>query len=407
MKYYVFFANTIKRVGGAQLYIKSKAHFLTQNGWVVSVVYHQDGDLIITELKNYCSHRCPYLYKPSYMYMDFKRNKVVKEIIQHIGINEGKIVFESHSRTLASWAEIVAESIGKVTHICFDLDECITIPKPMFEFYKFKYNRHELYGILPVSIDLFFKGTGFKLNYGSPYLQANGGADCIADCNTDIKIIEFSGYTIGVVGRLEKAYVWEYAKMARLFIEKHSDQQFTLVFVGGAPPKENPEEQILQLFKNNNNVKLIFTGYLYPIPRVIINSFKICLSGAGAAWAICREGVATITIDPRDFLANGILGLTTKNSVFSENEKKPVLWWMEEIYNHPDKYTLPRVRYDYDFFTHINAIKSCSNIFVYNTSFISYRLPFIEHIKRFINSTLPITQRESLAAYIRKLKFKL
>ena len=401
MNKFVFFANTIKRVGGAQLYIRSKANYLIQKGWTVQIIYHQDGDGYITELLNYPSLRCPYLQKPSYMYIENKRNIIIKQIARFINSDNSEIVFESHSRTLASWAEVVAERIGNVKHICFDLDECISIPEPMFDFYKFKYERHELYGIQSESIKILFNGSNYNLFYGSPRLQAYGASECVADCPSPYAIELLKGYVIGIVGRLEKDYVWESAKSIKQFVDNHLDHFFTVVFVGGAPDRENPKSRIIQLYNGCYNTKLLFTGYIFPIPRTLVTLFNICLAGAGSASAICREGVLTITIDPRDFQANGILGITTQSSTFSEMEKKTILWWLEEIFNHDGRYFVSPSEFRYDFSSHIDAIQESASLLCYNTSFLFYPLSHLERIKRIINSILPIPIRELMASFVR------
>lgn len=404
MKHFVFFADTIKRVGGAQLYIKAKALYLTAAGWDVNIVYHQNGEPCIDDLQNYDNLYCPELYQPSYYYTNCRRKHIIKKLCGFVDFRGEMIVYESHSRKLASWAEVLAKVRGDVKHVCYDLGECINVPVPMFEFYKFKYERQELFGIQSASIALFFKGTNIQLKYGSPCLPAYGASDCVADCKSDLIEDTFNGYVIGIVGRLEKAYIWEYAKSIKKFASNHADRFFTLVFVGGAPENENPEVKIRQLYKECSNIKLIFTGYIFPIPRILVTSFNICLAGAGAASAISREGVVTISIDPRDFLANGILGITTHSSTFSEGEKKTVLWWLEEVYNHNGKYKVSKSELRYDFKTHMDVLVGSKAPFCYNTSFLEYKKTFRERITMYFNSLFPISIREKVANVVRKAR---
>lgn len=403
-KDYIFFADTINRVGGAQLYMAAKSCFLTQQGWNVYICYHQDGNIFIKDLQNYSSLQCPYLFKPSYQFLKSKRNNVVNLICDFIPNAANSLVIESHSRTLASWAELIAEKKGNAKHICYDLNECIKIPKPMFDFYKFKYKRHELFGIQPCSIELLFKGTGFELKYGSPCLQAYGASECVSDCESSINTTEFKGLIIGVVGRLEKAYVWESAKTVKDFVDLHSDQDVTLVFIGGSPKEVEIRSQIAELFKGIQNISIYYTGYLYPIPRSLVTSFNVCLASAGAASAISREGVVTISIDPRDLMANGVMGVTTTSSTFSEREKKSILWWLEQVYTHPEEYLVSKTEFIYDFSTHIDAINNSEKVFAYNTSFLNNGSSLNEWFVKFINSYSPINLRNIIASAVRKVR---
>lgn len=405
-KLFVFFTYTIKRVGGAQLYIKAKADYLQQQGWTVMIVYNQDGESYIKELQKYKSLYIPKLFKPSYLYLEGARNRIVKKIVHFLNTPNDEVVIESHSRILASWAEIVAKKKGNVRHIAFDLDECISIPKPMLPFYKFKYNRHELFGITDKSIELLFQGTGVDLFYGSSLLLAYGASDCIYDSPSAIPLASLNGYVIGVVGRLEKTYVYEYAQNLAEFAKTHAEEDFSFVFVGGAPEGNDIKSRIESLLKPCKNVNLFFTGYMFPIPRELVLKFNICLAGAGAAYALKREGVATIIVDPRDGLSGGVLGITVQQGVFSDDKKKPVLWWMEEVYKHPEKYVLEREVINYDFSSHIDILEDCEKTLSYDLSFLNYRLSLIDQTKRVLNSILPLSLREVMATCVRGLKHK-
>lgn len=396
-RHYVFFTYTTKGIGGSQLYMLSKAKYLALNGWRVSIVYSQDGVLYLKEFNEFKCFRDANLVKPSFYYFPFKRELLIRKILSFLDVFNDEVVFESHSSNMASWAELVASKIGGVRHIVYEVSETLRPPKPMIEYYEFKYCRHELFGIFDKSIEFFLRNTGVELQYGSPQLVAYGSSDCIYDVPSPISRNNMVGYVIGIVGRLEKEYVLEFAKNVNVFCKNHPEEHFTLVVVGGAPEGNSTKKQIELLYAAADNVRLLFTGYIFPIPRDLVLSFKICLASSGSASAISREGVITIPIDPRDNLANGILGVTTFSSAFSEGEKKSVLWWLEEVYGHPDDYRPGKKDYKYDFESHLECLQHCDRILAYNTSFNNYKVSLGLLFKKTCNTFMPFWMREKIA----------
>lgn len=402
MKHYVFFARTIKNVGGAQLYIKAKAQWLIEQGWNVIIIYCQDGEPYIFDFQKYRSLYVADLCKAAYKYLSLKRKRIVRQIVEFLKFQQGDIVFESHSLALASWAELIAQMKGNVRHIAFLLDERIHVPLQMLDYFRFKYARHELFGITEKSIELFFEGTQTELSYGSPKLSATGVTDCVSDNMPPFKLSMLRGTIIGVVGRLEKPYVKEYAKSLKRYFILHNNTCFTLIFVGGAPKGSEIPAQLETLFLNCPNVKLVITGYLFPIPRVLVRRFDICLAGAGAANAIKREGVATLVLDPRDLMPNGILGVTTQDSLFSDKEKKPIDWWLDEVLTHKERYSQPPTSLNYDFSPHMEIIKNGEGTCEYNYSFL-HSSSMMFYIKQIVCSIFPIKVSGYFALILRHL----
>lgn len=395
-KHYVFFARTIKRVGGAQLYMKAKAQYLTENGWTVHVVYCQEGESYIAQLQGFHCLYIADLYKPAFLYFPFKRDKIIRKIISFFYGIDGEIVIESHSDALSTWAEIIASLKHNIRHISYNLEEIIQVREEMIPFYKFKYSRHELFGILN-SIEVLFEKTGCNLDYGNPELLAYGAADCIDDVDIPATLRKLDGYVIGVVGRLDKDYIFEYAKCLKIFCDEHKETNFSVVFVGGAPSGCNIWDSIRDLLDNCGNIQLFNTGYIFPIPRGLVNKFDVCLAGAGAAYAISDEGVKTLAMDPRDFLVNGIMRVTTDNAVFSDNDKQTANYWMNQVYYNPEKYELARKHNQYDFSSHIKVLDRCTPQFDYDLSFLDVNSISL-FCKRVVCSLFPIFIRELLAS---------
>lgn len=403
MSRYIFFARTIRNVGGAQLFLNAKVDYLASQGWDVRIVYDRGGEAFLPKLDNYPGLLIEELDRPAFMYLGYRRKNIIRKITKFLGqLGEGDVI-ESHSQALSSWAELVAKEYGNVRHWIYELDERPEMPREMHQYYRFKYTRNELVGILEQSVSIFMQDTGLPMTNGSPFLPAYGAADCVVDVPSRVKIEKGGKYLIGVVGRLEKPYIWEYAKSAAEFVNQHPDKQFMILFIGGEPEGDVCKKRIEELFATISNVELLFTGYLFPIPRELVFQLDVCLAGAGAAYGISNEGIVTLPIDPRDFMCNGVMRVTTEDSVFSDKEKKTVTWWMEEVYNNPKRYVVPIQTVQHDFQSHLDYL-NCLPLFIeYDDSFLRKRA-FSLFVKSILCSILSVKNRERLSSIVRKIK---
>ena len=61
----MFITNSIRNMGGAQMYIRNKVVFLKQHGWAPTVFFFNAGDVLIPELKEFINNRIPELAEAS------------------------------------------------------------------------------------------------------------------------------------------------------------------------------------------------------------------------------------------------------------------------------------------------------------------------------------------------------
>ena len=61
MKRYIFIIPSICNIGGAQLYLVNKMHYLKEKGWDVNVIYARKDIILIKELTQFEANSYPYL----------------------------------------------------------------------------------------------------------------------------------------------------------------------------------------------------------------------------------------------------------------------------------------------------------------------------------------------------------
>jgi len=371
MKSYIFFCSTINDVGGAQLYVRAKSAYLKEHGWNVKIVYYLGGSLLINEFSQYESIKIPEIHLPSYYFLGFIRNSVLRRIKKFTGKIDEESVIESHSLSLTTWAEYIAKDC-KVKHLVYNIDETPRCRPEMFDYYKFKLDRNELCGILEQSISNFFEGFKVSLSEKQTFLRAYGASKSVLDVDYPVPFESKECYNIGFVGRLDKEYIHNTIDQVSLFLNKYKKSKFRLIFVGGERNGDSIKKELMLKYGNIPNVKTFFTGYIFPIPLSLVNTFDIAISGAGAAIQIKRCGIKTITIDPRDMQPNGVLGVTTNTTVFSLEKKcgDTLFELLEKVYLHPEEYKIDSVSDSiYEFDTHIERITQMSSDKQYNIDY--------------------------------------
>ncbi|UVO97682.1 hypothetical protein NXV86_22920 [Bacteroides sp. BFG-257] len=119
MNLYVFITYSVADVGGGQMYIKSKAEYLKSKGWDIFVYSTTAGNFLIDDFSQYESGVMKELLLPAYYYTLFKRKQLLKRMLRCCDICSYKqCVIESHSSSLSTWGELLAEQT-RVKHLIF------------------------------------------------------------------------------------------------------------------------------------------------------------------------------------------------------------------------------------------------------------------------------------------------
>lgn len=328
MKKYVFFASCIKDMGGAQMYLRNKCLYLQEQGWDVSLVSAQKGRVYISELKKYDLF-IPELGFDYYLFSKKRRERIVNEIIgKFIQKQYEDIVIESTCISECTWGEVVAERIG-ARHLCYILQEYNTTSSVTEQdFLCFKYDRHELAGIVQKSLQNLFASfypIEAEKSYFLPAYCNNVVEDIDSDDLKNINRQDYD-YVVGCLSRLDKPFIIHALSDFINYAQSHSEKKYLLLMIGGAPEGSTFEKNIRKQFENVKNVTLYITGYLFPVPSQLLDACDAFFTSAGSTWVCMRSGVPTISYDGNDFRPIGILGRTTNSSLMrADNEPEQEL----------------------------------------------------------------------------------
>lgn len=320
MKKFVLITWGIAGIGGGQIYTNNRCKYYKDCGYDVYVCHLLDGDILLPGLDTIRHILIPELRFNVGAFSRRRVKRIVKRISDFVGYSdEDDILVESNSIAQAQWAELLAKTIH-AKHFYYILgehdradDEILT------SFAMFKIKRGEIAGITDRSVpnlvkasDIIRDGREFRIvaplrvevvDYAVPVLNNLSPVD----------------YTIGVMARLEKLFVRPTLASLASYCKKHHEKTFRIIVVGDTE-KASVKEQIKSLFSDIPNVIILMVGYLSPIPRKYVDICDLCISSSGCASITNFEGTLTISIDAKDCQPIGILGFTTKESVFRKDE---------------------------------------------------------------------------------------
>lgn len=313
MKNYIFVIPSICNIGGAQLYLVNKIHYLREKGWCVDVIYARKDKILVKELKQFEKNCYPYLnFSTMYYRQNFVKKKVA-QIVQKLKSDTfDYVVVESCTVSISTWSELIAQGLGG-KHINFAFEELFEISQSQLKFEYFKHVRHELGGIRPESVPLMFKNSKYIIEKPEYYTA------CFAfpianfpDDKTDV--LKKYDVVIGSYGRLNKGFVWDAMKEIFKYMSTHIGKKYALLLIGDTQDV-GFKNRIISLFDKVADV--IITGEIFPTSLNMIKEVDVFVSSAGAATSTAACGIPTIAISPETFLPNGILNYTTKYNILS------------------------------------------------------------------------------------------
>jgi len=326
LKFYIFLTTRINDVGGAYTYIFNKGRSLIQDGWKVYVIYGEDGNIIIPFNSEGIGTLClPCINFAPQLFTKKKINKRIIEICSFVGINDSdnEIIIESSCDPQSLWGELLAKK-ARGKHIVFLLQEYNPMPLPIPEFFYFKARRRELFGISNNSMNELYQKC--SIHTSPEILAAIGCTDVVCDINTSlvsqiVKLKSQCDYLIGSIGRLEKPFVLSMISDLKNYLRQHNDKRFALVMLGGTD-KPLLYKTIAKEFSEINNLELIFSGYIYPIPYKLLLHFDCFIGTAGSSRIPYKLGIPSISYDCSDLNPIGILGYNTMNSLHRSPSEK-------------------------------------------------------------------------------------
>jgi hypothetical protein len=310
----------IRDIGGAQQYLHNKVNYLKTKGYKTYVFSSLYGLVYIESLKEFESQIIPaIMYSPT-CFTNNEVNSTLRKMMDIIGPCDNECIIESTSIDGAIWGEMLAERL-KTLHVIFDLQEVHTNSPSQIAFLKFKLKRGELAGIVKQSV-------GQMLNDDN--IEATDEMVIHAPCINVVQEIDSSlvelldinaKLTIGSIGRLEKAFLPKVLKELKGYFVAHSDTLYNLVLIGGSG--EEVVSNIKNMFKDIDNVHLVITGYLYPIPLSLLKKIDLFISTAGSTHVSYKAGRPSIMVHPITGRVVGIEGYSfdvAKNTMYDETD---------------------------------------------------------------------------------------
>lgn len=334
MNIYILMTMGIVGMGGGQMYVRNKLLYMESKGWKVYAYGGLPGEPIIHELKGEAARTSLVLTSAPFVYSKHFVNDYVEKIISDCHIQEGdNVVVESGTAHMSYWGELIAERCnGK--HICFLLDERndSLVQKEYIPYFYFKYKRNELAGINNKSLSYLFRGYKGCCEESGPELPALC-QNVVEDIDLPQNLIfPKADYTIGSIGRLEKPYVPYMIEEVCKYVRKNKGKVFNLLLIGSSNDN-NRIEEIKKATSDIDNLNIIMTGYMFPISKHIFSMVDLFISSAGSAGVSYGQDVPTISIDASDCKPIGILGYTTSQSLYRNNEEIIELEeWLRKIF---------------------------------------------------------------------------
>lgn len=334
MKKYILMTMGISGMGGGQMYIRNKLLYMESKGWEVFAYGGLPGEVIIPELKKFSTRISPILTSAPFVYSKKFVATYIERIIDDCRISrEDTVIVESGTAHMSYWGELIAKNCNG-RHICFLLDERndLLVQKEYIPFFFFKFERNELAGINSKSLSYLFRGYKNCCVEGGPSLPAF--------CQNVVEDIEIpqnitlpeADYTIGSIGRLEKPYVLYMIEEVSKYVIEHQDKTFNLLLIGGT----NDESRVHQIKKATDgidNLNVIMTGYMFPIPQRLFSMVDLFISSAGSAGVSYGQNVPTISLDASDYKPIGIMGYTTRKALYRDGEEIIELGeWLKRIF---------------------------------------------------------------------------
>lgn len=309
MKTYIFVVRRITYITGAVQYVYNKSIFLESQGWRVFIFSALHGPLYVEKLGKYKDNIFPQLYLTPNCFRKSEIYNVVDQIAAKVGDCQGDTcIIESDALQRAVWAELLAQRL-QCRHLCLFVREYHKFfDETALKFLRFKYERHELAGIIKDSIcQILYDDTVEKRDDTHFKAYCN---NVIEDCNDNYSSMlnNKADYSLGYLGRLEKPCVPSIVDGMCAYISRYPGKSFNVVMIGGSTTK-NRVVYIRNKFACFPNVKLVMTGNMYPIPSSFAKKIDVFISTAGSAGATYSMGVPTVKVNPVNGDPLGVMGL--------------------------------------------------------------------------------------------------
>lgn len=331
---YVFVYGSVSGLGGRNLYLLRKANYLQKEGWNVLIIAADvDKDnILVPELLNFKLLEVKEVAFPIYCFGKRKIKHILNKIIKWINeYSNSKLPFivESQDINEIFWGEILAKTIHAPNFAyVIGRPQLKNLGKIYRDIYIFKARNNECIGVSEKTLEFLFEGINGSGNLKRNYFDISFSPEEFAEnsfkFNKILDIIDNKSIVITTVSRLEKKYIPVLIDSVVSIAKKNKLLKFTLVIVGDSRTykrlKKFYEDKYLQ--NCEKNLKLVFTGFLHPLPKELFKKTNIFIGMGTAVINSISQGCPTICIDPRSLKSAGILGIDLDNFAYNDIEKE-------------------------------------------------------------------------------------
>lgn len=346
MKVYIFIIRRITYISGAIQYVYNKTNYLESQGWRVFIFSALHGPLYVEKFEKYKDYIYPQLFLTPNCFKKNEVNAVVNSIVTKSKVMPGDYcIVESDAVQRSVWAELIASRLN-CRHLALFVRETHKFyNEEIRDYLKFKYNRHELAGIVDESVNQILNDENVERRADTRFAAyCNNVIEDIHDGFSN-KLNDKADYTLGYLGRLEKPCVTSIVKGMSSFVSRYANKSINVVMIGGSTSK-HMVDYIQDTFKKYPNVNLLLTGYLYPIPLSFVKRVNVFVSTAGSVTVTYNAGIPTVRVHPVTGKPVGIVGLDFKigdKGLYDSSSDLTVDSCIEKAIEHRDE-----IVFDYD-----------------------------------------------------------
>lgn len=311
-------------VGGGQIYTRNQCVIAKKIGWVPIVFHSGNEDTVIIELKQFDSNRINEMrFLPSF-YSNRERELILDVFLSVIEpSSEDEFFVESNGVRFSYWGELLARKL-KCKHFAFLLEFYFPYKDDYHEFFSFKLKRRELAGIGPTSLSSLF-GNYQKISLEDSIFIKAYCTNSVEDVEDPIEV-DYSQYdfVIGNIGRSTKPYVLNVARDLASYSKTHENKRILFLLVGGNKGTKE-ESAIRQSLDGCKNVDILFTGFMFPIPKSLLSHIHVATASSGCIRVAFGANLPTVVYKDNEMSPYGILGYDLSLPLPEKPEKKRTL----------------------------------------------------------------------------------
>lgn len=300
-------------MGGGNIYTKNKCEAARLAGWEPVVIHFSSREVFLKELKVYQDNRVKEMLNPPCFYTRRQQKRIIGRFVDLVNPLMGDEFFvESNGIRNAYWGELLAKRLN-CKHFAFVLEYFFPWHDDNLDYLLFKLNRNELSGISTKNMmELFNNRKG--INYEDIPIMHASCSNSVDDAEDDAIGVDYSKYDIiiGNIGRSSKPYVESLGPEILKFAKKHCDKNILFIIIGGEKESLIAKQQSA-LFQDAPNLDYVNTGFIFPIPQIILNHLDVAIASGGCIGIGVRNGVKTITYADNDTLPYGVMGYDIKD----------------------------------------------------------------------------------------------